>query len=105
MSYTHQKVSWKACSKINGSIVNRYGDTIPVEAVTIIARKQHHEEVVTTEEGRTVLTKNIFYVEPSKEPNAFLIEKYDLLDDEKIVKIYRMNDLMGKCKLIRFITI
>ena len=105
MSYTHQKVSWKACSEIRGGICNLYGDTENIEEVQITARKQPHEEVLTLEDGKTVLTRNIYYVEPSREPNAFSILKYDLLDGEKIINIYKMMDLMGNCKLIRFITI
>lgn len=105
MSYTHQKVSWQACNKVDASIVNVYGDIERVEAVEIIARKQPHEEVITNEEGKTFLTKNIYYVDPKVEPNAYNIGKYDTLDDEMIISTYRMCDLYNRVKMIRFITV
>ena len=105
MSYTHQKVSWQACNKVDASIVNVYGDIERATAVTITARKQPHEEVVTDSNGKTYLTKNIYYVDPKVEPNAFSIQKYDTLDGEKIIKMYKMCTLYGQVKLIRFITV
>ena len=61
MSYTHQKVMWSSC-KVNSydeaiaqsrngtCVVNQYGDIVRKEPVTIIARKQPHEEVTTIED-------------------------------------------------------
>jgi hypothetical protein len=98
-------VSWQACNKVDASIVNVYGDIERVEAVEIIARKQPHEEVITNEEGKTFLTKNIYYVDPKVEPNAYNINKYDTLDDEMIISTYRMCDLYNRVKMIRFITV
>ena len=116
MSYTHQKVMWSSC-KVNSydeaiaqsrngtCIVNQYGDIVRKEAVTIIARKQPHEEVTTIDVGKEVLTKNIYYVDPKIEPNALSISKYDLLDNELIVNVYKMCDHYNKVKMIRFITV
>ena len=81
MSYTHQKVMWSSCeansydeaitqSRNGTRIVNQYGDIVRKQAVTIIARKQPHEEVTTIDVGKEVLTKNIYYVDPKIEPNA-----------------------------------
>lgn len=105
MSYTHKKVSWQACNKVTSSIVDEYGDIVRTTAVNIIARKQPHEEVITNSEGKTFLTKNIFYVDPNVEPNAFKIQEFDTLDNEMIIKKYEMCDLFNKVKMIRFITV
>lgn len=105
MSYTHATVSWEACTINNESIVNKYGDIVRKETVDIIARKQPHEEVITDENGKTYLTKNIYYVDPYVEPNATNIHKYDKLDNELIVNIYEMRDLYNHIKMIRFITV
>ena len=116
MSYTHQKVMWSSCkvnsydeaiaqSRNGARIVNQYGDIVRKEAVTIIARKQPHEEVTTIDVGKEVLTKNIYYVDPKIEPNALSISKYDLLDNELIVNIYKMCDHYNRVKMIRFITV
>lgn len=105
MSYTHKKVSWQACSKIGSSIVNEYGDIVRTAAVDIIARKQPHEEIITTSDGRQLLTKNIYYVDPKVEPNAFSIKYMDTLDGEAIMQVYEMCDLYNRVKMIRFITV
>lgn len=105
MSYTHAKVLWKACEVINSSIVDEYGDITRQEAKYIIARKQPHEEVYQDSNGRELLTKSYFYVDPNVEPNALSINKMDTLDGETIVSIYQMCDLYNNIKLIRFITV
>lgn len=105
MSYTHAQVSWEACSRLNDSIVNKYGDIESVDAVQIIARKQPHSEVTDDGNGKTYLTKNIYYVDPSVEPNALNIQKYDRLDGELIINVYEMRTLFNKVRMIRFTTI
>lgn len=105
MSYTFQKVSWQKSINKNNSIVDEYGDITRENAVTIIARKQPHQHVIKTNEGRELLAKCIYYVDPKVEPNAFSIAKMDTLDGETIEEIYQMCDLHNKVKLIRFITV
>ena len=105
MSYTHKEVLWQACNKVDSSIVDEYGDIVRAKEVTVIARKQPHEEVVTNSEGKTFLTKNIYYVDPKIEPNAFNIKEFDTLDGEMIIKKYEMCGLFNKVKMIRFITV
>lgn len=105
MSYTHKKVLWQTCNKVGSSIVDEYGDIVRSKSKEVIVRKQPHEEVITNSEGKTFLTKHIFYVDPKIEPNAFNIKEFDTLDGEMIVKKYEMCGLFNKVKLIRFITV
>lgn len=109
MSYTNKKVIWNACSKgdyVNESIVGSiYGDIYHEGDITILARKQPHEDVITTAEGKTLLTKNIFYVDPRIEPHALEIEKMDKLDGETVMQKYVMCDLHNKPKMVRYITV
>lgn len=105
MSYTHKKVLWQTCNKINSSIVDEYGDIKRTTAVEIIARKQPHEEIITTSDGKELLTKNIYYVDPKVEPNAFSIKYMDTLDGEIVMQKYEMCDLYNRVKMIRFITV
>ena len=105
MSYTYKKVSWQKNIKTGSSIVDEYGDLTRDEAVNIIARKQPHQQVIKVEDGRELLAKSIFYVDPQVEPNAFSIEKMDSLDGEDVIEIYEMCDLHNKVKMIRFITV
>lgn len=105
MSYTHKEVLWQACNKVGSSKVNAYGDIVRSKPVTITARKQPHEEIITNSEGKTFLTKNIYYVDPKVEPNAFNIEELDTLDGEMIINKYEMCTLFNKVKMIRFKTV
>lgn len=128
MSYTHANVQWERYNRLDDNqIVDKYGDIDYSEYVVdsssikvtdsngtfarmygttyIIARKQPHSEVITDENGKTFLTKNIYYVDPSVEPNAFNILKYDKLDGELIVNVYEMRTLFNKVRLIKFTTV
>lgn len=103
MSYTNKKVTWQGCS--TNPIQNEYGDIVRKPAVSILARKQPHQEVVRTAEGTEILTKHIFYVDPRVEPQAANIARMDLLDDEKVYQVYEMCNLSNSVRMYRFITI
>lgn len=105
MSYTNKKITWEQCSKTNGSIMNEYGDVTRPTSVTIMARKQPHETVLRTADGKELLTKSYFYVDPRIEPNALSIEKLDKLDGETVMEKYIMCDLSNKPKMVRYITV
>ena len=105
MSYTFKKVDWESCNSNNSSIVNTYGDIVRKEPVKITARKQPHNHVYKTSDGRELLARSIFYVDPKVEPNAFSIKRMDLLDGETIEDVYEMCGLDNNVKLIRFITV
>lgn len=106
MSYTFQKVAWEhSTSNDAGSIMNAYGDIHRQEPVNITARKQPHEEVINNTDGSEILTKSIYYVDPSIEKHAKDIAYMDKLDGETVVKIYNMCTLSGKVRMIRFITV
>lgn len=105
MSYTYKKVLWKTCRVSSGSIVDEFGDLNQPKQVTIIARKQPYEDVIKTSDGRELLTRSVFYVDPKVEKNAFKIGKLDLLDGERVERIYEMCDLHNNVKMIRFITV
>lgn len=128
MSYTHANVQWERYTRLdNNQIVDKYGDIDYTDYVVdsdsikvtdsngtfakcgitqyIIARKQPHSEVVTDENGKTFLTKNIYYVDPSIEPSAFNILKYDKLDGELIINVYEMRTLFDKVRMIKFTTV
>lgn len=100
MSYTNLEVSWEAKQP-----QNEYGDIVYDEPISIKTRKQLHEEIVKTAEGKEELSKHYFYVDPSVEPNALKIENYDRLDGELIVSTYDMCTLGNKVRMRRFITI
>lgn len=87
------------------SIMNIYGDIERIKEVPILARKQPKQEVINTPDGKTLLTKSTFYVDPYVSPSALLISKMDKLDGETIEQIYIMCDLYNKPKMIRFITV
>lgn len=105
MSYTNKKITWEQCSKVNGTIENKYGDLTRPTSVTILARKQPHESVLRTADGKELLTKSYFYVDPRLEPNALSIAKMDKLDGETVMERYVMCDLSNKPKMVRYITI
>lgn len=100
MSYTFLKVSWQAH---NGTSV--YGDYEYSAPVSIIARKQQTEEIVQTTEGKELLSKHVFYVEPNKEPNALFITEMDKLDNELVLKKQTFNNIFNEPKLLKFITV
>ena len=100
MSYTNLVVSWESRSD-----QNVFGDFAYNTPLSIKARKEPHEEIIKTAEGKEELSKHIFYVDPSIEPNAVLIKDYDKLDGEKIVSTYQMCTLQNKVRMIRFITV
>ena len=106
MSYTHANVQWERYNRLdNNQIVDKYGDIEVHGTTSIIARKQPHSEVVTDENGKTFLTKNIYYVDPKVEPEAFNILKYDRLDGELIINVYEMRTLFDKVQMIKFTTV
>lgn len=87
------------------SIENTYGDISRREPIMIKARKQPHESVLRTADGKELLTKSYFYVDPRLEPNALSIAKMDKLDGETVMERYIMCDLSNKPKMVRYITI
>lgn len=125
MSYTNKKITWEQCSTnvtktvpsedlstnerrvVNNyeTIENIYGDISRPLSKTILARKQPHEQVIRTTDGKEVLTKSYFYVDPRVEPNALSIEKMDKLDGETVMEKYVMCDLSNKPRMVRYITI
>lgn len=100
MSYTHQKVAWEARQP-----QNVYGDFSYASSQLITARKERKQAIVKTVEGRELLSRTTYYVSPTEESNALLIEEMDKLDGELIVSRYQMCSLKGTVKLIRFITV
>lgn len=122
MSYTSQKVAWKACS--SNPIENKYGDIEYNKdilcsktticglckvgsnlSLSILARKQPMSKVFKTGDGRELLAKTVYYVDPYEEPKALEIKKMDRLDGELIEDIYIMVDLANKPRMLRFITV
>ena len=100
MSYTNEEVSWQA-----HSAQDDYGDMQYVAAQAVKVRKQPKQEIVKTAEGKELLSRSYFYVDPRVEPNAFEIDKMVKLDGELVVARYVMCDIRNKPKLIRFITV
>ena len=100
------QLSVKAGRDIYGDdIMDIYGDISRPYSIEVLVRKQPHEGVINTSDGRTLLTKSIFYADPRVEPNAMKIAKMDKLDSETIVQIYIMCDRYNKPKMVRFITV
>lgn len=100
MSYTNQIVNWQA----HGT-QDAYGDMQYSEAQSIKARKQPKQEIVKTSEGKELLSRSYFYVDPRVEPNALKIGKMDKLDGELITAKYEMCDRYNRVKMVRFITV
>lgn len=100
MSYTHQTVSW-----VSVGAQNAWGDVEQDTAVSIIARKQPKQELVKTSEGREVLSRSIYYVDPVVVPRASEIKRLDTLDGERIEAIYVMCDRYNRPKLYRYTTV
>ena len=127
MSYTFKKVQWeqsvrnyqhasneniKASNSTYTekasdiySIVDPYNDVDYKEAVSVIARKQPKSEIVKDTNGHEMLSKSVYYIDPSIERNALSINKMDKLDGELIIDIYVMCNLYNKPRMIRCITI
>ena len=127
MSYTFKKVQWEQSvrnyqhtagenSKASNpthmeetsdifSIVDPYNDVSYKEAVSVIARKQPKSEIVKDTNGHEMLSKSVYYIDPSIEHNALSINKMDKLDGELIIDIYVMCNLYNKPRMIRCITI
>lgn len=100
MSYTNTQVSWQKRTSLN-----QYGDYATESSIIVRARKQSHEEVIEDENGKSYLTKNIYYLDPIVEPNATKINRLDYLDGELVLKKYEMCDLMNRVKMVRYITV
>lgn len=106
MSYTQKKVSWEQCNRESDKVVeNEYGDISRKASVQVLVRKQPHEDVITISEGKTVLTKSIFYVDPTIEPNALNIAYMDKLDGETVIQKYVMCTRSNKPRMVRYITV
>ena len=127
MSYTFKKVQWEQSvrnyqhtagenTKASNStyteetsdifsIVDPYNDVSYKEAVSVIVRKQPKSEVVKDTNGHEMLSKSIYYIDPSIEHNALSINKMDKLDGELIIDIYVMCNLYNKPRMVRCITI
>ncbi len=111
MSYTHRKVTWERCIVgLDGSIVNAYGDITrsngtPTSVTTVLVRKQPKQEVIKTSDGREILARSIYYVDPSIEPKALQIAKMDLLDGEMVESVYVMCDLYNRPRMVRLVTV
>ena len=86
-------------------VENEYGDVSRKSPVQVWVRKQPHEDVITTAEGKTILTKSIFYVDPTIEPNALNIRYMDKLDGETVFQKYVMCTRSNKPRMVRFITV
>lgn len=99
------RVSKPEVNEYGDTIMDEYGDIKRPEVVIVLARKQPHEEVLRTPNGKELLTKSYFYVDPRIEPNALKIKHMDKLDGETIINRYVMCDLHNRPKMIRFITI
>ena len=94
------QVTWKSAGEINA-----YNDVQFAEAVNIFVRKQPKQELIKTSDGRELLCRSIFYVDPKIEPNASKIKRLDLIDGEKVEDTYVMCDIMNRPKMYRFITV
>ena len=100
MSYTKKKVSWE-----EHGIQDAYGDMTYSEVQKVAARKQPHREIVKTPEGKELLSKSYFYVDPFIEPQASKISEMDKLDCELILAKYSMCGLFNKPRMFRFLTV
>lgn len=100
MSYTNQEVNWE----VHGA-QNDFGDMSYAVSQTVKARKQPKQEIVKTAEGKEILSRSYFYVDPFTEPKALEISKMDKLDGELVVERYVMCDLANRPKMVRLITV
>lgn len=118
MSYTNQTAEWVHYTqgegaqieyKISratpvGAMSNMYGDVTSGETKKIKARKQPINKFTGGDHGYTYEVKSYYYVDPAIESNALSIQLMDTLDGEIVENIYKMNDLSGKVRMIRFTT-
>ena len=100
MSYTNKKVTWESAGK-----ENNYNDVQYSKAVNIFVRKQPKQELIKTSDGRELLCRSIFYVDPKIEINADKIKRLDKIDGETVEDTYVMCDRMNRPKMYRFITV
>lgn len=100
MSYTNLEVTWEIAKAPNS-----YGDVLYKPAVSILVRKQPKQELIKTSDGRELLSRSIFYVDPKTVLRANAIKRLDKLDGETIESIYVMCDRMNRPKMYRFITV
>ena len=100
MSYTNKKVTWESAGEENA-----YNDALFGQAVTISVRKQPKQELIKTSDGRELLCRSIFYVDPKVEPNAAQIKRLDKIDGERVEDTYVMCDRGNRPKMYRFITV
>lgn len=87
------------------SIMDEYNDIFRPTTIDVTVRKQPHEEVIKTTDGKEILTKSYFYVDPKIEPHALDIKYMDKLDGETVMQKYIMCDLGNKPKMVRYITV
>lgn len=99
MFCTNLKVKWQA----HGA-QDAFGDMLYDEPQEILARKQPKQSIVKTSEGKEILSKSYFYVDPRQVPEALSIENMDMLDGELVIESYAMCDRQNRVKLMRFIT-
>lgn len=100
MSYTNTKVTWESAGA-----EDTYDDVSYSPVIKISARKQPRQELIRTPDGRELLSRSIFYVDPKIEAVAASIKRLDKLDGEKIEAIYVMCDLLNRPKMYKFITV
>ena len=94
-----------AVNEYGDSIMDEYNDIYRPTIMDITDRKQPHEEVIKTADGKEILTKSYFYVDPKIEPHALDIKYMDKLDGETVMQKYIMCDLSNKPKMVRYITV
>ena len=100
MSYTNTKVTWE-----QKETVDMYGDITRKQPTSIEARKQPKQALVKIADGRELLSKTIYYVDPLREVNALSIEEQDKLDGEIVVQKYVMCNLQNKPRMVRLVTV
>lgn len=100
MCYTNQKVTWETAQS-----ADMYADMPVGQAATIFARKQPKQELIKTSDGRELLSRSVFYVDPKVEERAAQIKRLDRLDGELVEAVYVMCDLANRPKMYRFVTI
>lgn len=102
MSYTNQEVSWSHIKSEPDK--DTYGDLVRGRSTTLKARKQVKRELVRYLDGREVVSRTYYYIDPIQFPEALKIERLDTLDGEIVEDVYIMVSLAGKPKMIRVMT-
>ena len=100
MFYTNLEVTWEVAGEPDS-----YGDVPYEPAVFVPVRKQPRQELIKTSDGRELLSRSIFYIDPKVELEASKIKRQDKLDGEIVESIYVMCDRMNRPKMYRFITV